>query len=162
MTRTYSPLAIVALLGITAVACRRPAPSPATDTAAASPAQNPPVTSPDSTGGLLGTEWRLELLAGSKALANVEATLTFPQVGRVAGNGSCNRFAGPVTIRADSISFGALAMTRMACANAINAQEARYAKALSEAERFEISANSLTIYSKGSRQPMVFIRTKPS
>jgi heat shock protein HslJ len=111
---------------------------------------------------LLGTEWRLEELAGAKTLGNVEATLTFPQAGRAAGNASCNRFAGPVKIHADSISFGALAMTRMACAEAINAQEARFAKALEEAERFSISGNRLSIYSKGSQQPMNFVRTKPS
>ena len=143
-------------------ACTRPPQSSTPDSTSAARAERPPVASADSSAGLLGTEWRLEELSGAKALANVEATLMFPQAGRVAGKASCNRFAGPVEVRADSITFGALVTTRMACAEAINAQEASYVRALEGAQRFTISGTRLSIYSKGYSQPMTFVRTRPS
>lgn len=149
------------LLGLSIMGCTRPRGSSGTDSGLTAQAARAPVSA-DSSRDLVGIEWRLEELGGANVLENVEATLTFPQARRVAGKGSCNRFAGPVMIRADSISFGALMMTRMACAEAINAQEARFVKALEGAERFAISANRLSIFSKGSQQPMRFVRTKPS
>ena len=47
---------------------------------------------------LVGTAWRLEDLAGGGVLDRVQATLEFPEPGRVTGLGSCNRFHGVVTV----------------------------------------------------------------
>ncbi|MGH9459880.1 MAG: YbaY family lipoprotein, partial [Vicinamibacteria bacterium] len=52
---------------------------------------------------LQGTAWRLEDLGGEGALDTVEATLEFPEAGRVAGSGSCNRFFWSVEISGESI-----------------------------------------------------------
>ena len=43
---------------------------------------------------LSNSEWLLEDLSGTGVLDNVQATLTFPEPGKVAGNVSCNRFPG--------------------------------------------------------------------
>jgi heat shock protein HslJ len=43
---------------------------------------------------LSGSEWLLEDLGGTGVLDKVPATLTFPEEGKTAGNGSCNRFFG--------------------------------------------------------------------
>jgi len=64
------------------------------------------------------------------------ATLDFPEAGKVAGNGSCNRFSGTVEIAGGAHTFGRLGSTRRACAEAIGTQEARYFQALQNAERF--------------------------
>jgi len=94
------------------------------------------VAVPDSTIiSLPGSEWRLVDLAGTPAIPDSKATLAFPEAGRVAGNGSCNRFTGSLAISGDTLKIGALASTRMACmANNVSAQEDSYLKALGAAE----------------------------
>jgi putative lipoprotein len=59
-----------------------------------------------SSGGavLLGTAWRLEDLRGMGVVDRVEATLEFPEKGKVAGKGSCNRFFGTIEISGSAIS----------------------------------------------------------
>ena len=47
---------------------------------------------------LVGSEWLLEDLVGLGVIDNIQATLTFPEARKVAGNGSCNRFFGPAEI----------------------------------------------------------------
>jgi heat shock protein HslJ len=125
-------------------ASRKP-PSPATQ------ADAPPAAI-----SLVGTEWHLEDLDGVGVLENVEATLTFPEAGKTAGNGSCNRFLGPVEIRGASIHIGPLASTRMACPDAVSNQEAKYLKALEGAERFAREGPHLMIYCKEMEKPLRF------
>ena len=72
---------------------------------------------------LKGTEWVLENLAGQGVIDSVQATLGFPELGKVVGKGSCNRFFGTVEIQGDKIKFGSLGSTRMACPEAVMKQE---------------------------------------
>ena len=113
------------------------------------------------TGGLVGTAWRLEDLAGASVVDRTEATLEFPEAGKVAGSGSCNRFFGTVVISGDSLSFGPLGSTRMSCAEAVGTQETTYLKALQDAERFTLEGSLLLISSKGMGKPLRFIRKEP-
>lgn len=105
---------------------------------------------------LTGSEWLLEDLAGSGVIDNAQATLTFPEQGRVAGRASCNRFSGSVEIGGTSIKFGPLISTRMACPEAVMNQEDKYLKALQSVDRFERNGSSLLLYSKGSDKPLRF------
>ena len=108
---------------------------------------------------LVGTEWTLQDLSGTPALPNGKATLAFPESGRVAGNGSCNRFTGSAEISGDTIKFGMLASTRMACMdNAVSSQEMEYLKALQAAKRFELKDSALLIYAEGYDKPLRFAR----
>ncbi|MGH7718283.1 MAG: YbaY family lipoprotein [Gemmatimonadaceae bacterium] len=117
---------------------------------------------PDSaSGGLVGTTWRLEDLGGTGVLDRVEATLAFPEVGKVAGSGSCNRFFGTVEISGESIRFGPLGSTRMACVEAVGIQEGKYLKALQDAARFTLDGSTLLIYSKGMEKPLRFVPKEP-
>ena len=116
-----------------------------------------PATSAPTTIDLAGTEWRREDLGGAGIIDNSQATLAFSDAGRVAGNGSCNRFMGQVTITGSSIKIGPLAGTRMACASeAVGNQEAKYLKALEGATRYEWKDPYLLIYSDGLEKPMRF------
>jgi heat shock protein HslJ len=110
-----------------------------------------------STTGLTGTKWRLEDLAVTGVVDRVQATLEFPEVGSVSGNGSCNSFHGAVTASGGAITFGPLAATRMACVEAVMHQESEYLAALQEAERFEIKAPFLYIFAAGRPKPLRFI-----
>ena len=128
---------------------------------AAPPAAATPVPTPAAAAGptLVGTAWRLEDLGGTTAIPGVEATLEFPEAGRAAGRGSCNRFFGTVEISGESIRFGPLAATKMACVDAAaNAQETKYLEALQDAERFAFDGPALLVYSRGGSAPLRFIR----
>ena len=105
---------------------------------------------------LYGTAWRLTEVNGERVLENVKATLEFVRGGKASGNSSCNRFSGPVDVVADSIHFGALISTRMACAEPIMRQESAYLEALAKAERFSREGNSMLVHVKGSAKPLRF------
>jgi heat shock protein HslJ len=141
---------LLAMITTFAVGCA-PSPPTATDAGRAQTLA--------SSAELPGTSWRLEDLSGVAALPNVEATLEFPEAGKVGGRASCNRFFGTVEISGQSIKFGPLAATKMACADdAANAQEKKYLEALQAAERFAFDGPSLLIYSKGMEKPLRFAR----
>lgn len=108
--------------------------------------------------GLTGTSWRLRDLGGTLALDDVEATLEFVETGRAAGNASCNRFTGPVTVSGTSLGFGLQAVTRKMCPEAVMRQETAYLEALRDAERYEIEGSDLYIYIAGRTRPLRFTR----
>lgn len=139
-----NPMLGMALAGCLA-GCTQRSPAPV---GAAEPA------SPD----LAGTAWRLEDLAGAGVVDRVEATLEFPETGRVAGKGSCNHFFGSVEISGASISFGQIGSTRMACVEAVMNQETTYLAALQAAERFKLEGDTLLIHARGLDRPLRFIR----
>lgn len=103
-----------------------------------------------------GTAWRLSELNGEHVLDNVKATLQFERGGKVSGNASCNRFSGTASVAADSMHFGALVSTRMACAEKVMQQERAYLDALANAERYARAGNAMLVHLKGSAKPMRF------
>jgi heat shock protein HslJ len=107
---------------------------------------------------LSGSEWLLEDLGGHGVIDNVQATLTFPEAGKVGGNGSCNRFFGPSQINGDHVKVGPLGSTRMACPEAVMKQETKYLAALQAAEHFEWKDPYLLVYCKGWEKPLRFTR----
>ena len=110
---------------------------------------------------IVNTTWLLEDLGGAGVLDRVRATLAFTEPGKVAGSGSCNRFFGSVKLSGQSIAFGQLGSTRMACVAAVAVQEAKYLKALADAERFVLDGSVLLIYARGMDKPLRFTRTTP-
>ena len=117
---------------------------------------------PTTSGNLEGSRWQLEDLAGKPVLANSQATLAFPEAGKVAGNGSCNRFTGSVEIRGSAIKFGPLAATRMMCEPDASSQETQYLKTLEGAQRFEVKDGKLYLYMSGTEKPLVLHRSQSS
>jgi heat shock protein HslJ len=111
---------------------------------------------------LSGSEWKLEELGGTGVIESVQATLSFPEAGKVTGNGSCNRFFGTAQISKDSIKFSPLGSTRMACPEELMNQETKYLGALQSAERFEWKDPYLLIYCKGFEKPLRFTRMPAS
>jgi putative lipoprotein len=113
-------------------------------------------STPGAAADLRGTEWVLEDLAGAGVVDRVQATLVFAQDGTVSGNSSCNQFSGPVTVKANEISFGGFAVTRKACVEAVMHQEQRYLDALRAVQRFEIKGSLLFLHGDGP-QPLRFV-----
>ena len=110
---------------------------------------------------LTGTQWSLEDLGGNPVITDSRATLTFPETGKVAGNGSCNRFTGAAEIAASAIKLGPLASTRMACMGEASTQETEYLKALEGAQRFEVKEGKLYLYVSGAEKPLVYRAAAP-
>jgi heat shock protein HslJ len=139
------------------------APLLATLTACAvAPPAPPTPTTPTVSAPLVGTEWRLEDISGRGVLDRVPATLGFPEVGRVAGNGSCNRFFGSVAVDQNlHIRFSQIGSTRMACPGAVGEQEGRYLAALQKVHHYELQGGQLLLYVEGENQPLRFTRTRP-
>src|SRR5215469_13719025 len=108
----------VALAGFAGVVCLMLGGCPADQ----KPAQ---ATAPSTSAAanLSGTAWTLEDLGGKPAIANSQATLAFPEAGKVAGNASCNRFTGTAEISGNAMKFGRLASTRMMCEGPASTQE---------------------------------------
>ncbi len=109
---------------------------------------------------LWGTEWRLQSLGGQPAMADVPATLAFPEAGRVGGQGSCNRFFGSVNLDGERLRFDHMGATKMACDRGAMDQENRYLAALNQAQRWERQGDSLTLHLPEGQPPLRFVRVK--
>ena len=118
------------------------------------------VTSPTPSAGLVGTRWTLEDLGGAGVIEEASATLEFPEPGKVAGSGSCNRFFGTVSIDGSAMSIRPLGTTRMACTEAVAMQEVNYIRALQSAERYVLEGTALLIYVRGMQSPLRFITAR--
>jgi len=92
-------------------------------------------------------------------IANSRATLTFPETGKAAGNGSCNQFAGSVEIGGSTIKFGPLATTRMMCEGEASRQESEYLKAVEGVRRFEVKEGKLDLFGDGPEKLLQFTET---
>jgi heat shock protein HslJ len=110
---------------------------------------------------LPGTSWVLLDIGETPAIQPGRATLSFDESSRASGDGSCNRFSGPVTITGDSLAFGPLLATKRACIEEpLNSQETRYLAALERARRYEVAGDSLLIQGADGAT-LRFIRATP-
>ena len=80
--------------------------------------------------------------------------MAFSADGTAGGDTGCNSYGGDYTVEGDTLSFGEMVSTLMACEDqAVMAQEQAYLAALQSAARFEVAADHLTIwYDEGSSQ----------
>jgi putative lipoprotein len=88
---------------------------------------------------LVGPDWVVEDIGGRGVVDRVRSSLTFTADGKVAGSGGCNRIAGSYTLAGETIGFGQMISTMMACAPAVGEQEQRFLRALGQAKRWRIT-----------------------
>ncbi|MBR0651115.1 META domain-containing protein [Roseomonas terrae] len=75
--------------------------------------------------------WVVEAIGVTRMGASPRVDITFAAEGRASGSSGCNRFTGAFTREgASGLRFGPVAGTRMACEEAIMAQEQRFHQAL--------------------------------
>lgn len=119
----------------------------------------PPAASPtpgSTAADLANTSWQLVSFGPTGALipmiAGSTISLAFSADGQATGNGGCNTYGGSYTVQGDTLVFGEIVSTLMACADqTVTDQEQQYLQALHTANRFEITADTLTIeYDNGS------------
>lgn len=106
------------------------------------------VTGSGSAGGTLaGTSWSLVEIGGAAAPTGAggrPATLIFTDSVRAGGFSGCNRAGGDYTVRGDSLRFGALIMTKMACDAGMDLERS-YAEALEATRRFRVERDVLEL-----------------
>ena len=114
-----------------------------------------PAGSSDFRAATAGAEWELRELAGQPAPTGVggrPATIRFePDTARVAGFAGCNRYFGTYTLDGTALRFGAIGMTRMACAEGMGLEQ-QLATALEATRSYTLAANQLTLV--GSNAPV--------
>lgn len=98
-----------------------------------------------------GAIWSLIELDG--AAFQADATLSFPEKGRIAGQAPCNSYSGTQTAPYPWFETGPILSTKRACSD-LNAETAFFT-ALSEMRVAEVSGNTLILSNEAGRE-MVF------
>jgi heat shock protein HslJ len=110
---------------------------------------HPANSEPEFRAAVSGVDWELVELDGKTAATGAggrRATLRFdPDTTRVGGFSGCNRFGGSYSIAGDSLHFGPIAMTRMACSAGMELESALSA-ALQATQRYELSTTQLKLF----------------
>lgn len=109
---------------------------------------------------LAGTQWRLTELNGRAPLAAGDPiTLGFESADQAGGNSGCNSYGGSYRIAGSNLTFGALASTKRACAEAgLMAQEAALLQALGAVITYELSNGQLTLKDSSGAVVLRFAR----
>lgn len=101
-----------------------------------------------STVSLEGTEWWVEDIEQAGVVDRVHTTIAFPEAGRVAGDGGCNRYMGSVEFDGAGVRFGPLAGTRKMCPPAVMDQEQRFHQAMTRVVSWELPSDTGLLHLK--------------
>lgn len=110
---------------------------------------------------LVGTAWTADDYNNGKGgfttpLTGTQLTIQFRADGNVSGSSGCNTFTGQYQTSGASLTIGALATTRMACAEPIMDQEQAYLAALAATKRYAIVGKMLTLMDAGGVRMAVY------
>ncbi len=95
---------------------------------------------------LENTSWQLVSLNGDSPVVNTAPSIAFED-GQVSGNSSCNTYGGEYKLKGDTIEFGMLMSTMMACADpAAMDQEQAFLAFLGSVERWELRDGTLLLF----------------
>lgn len=115
----------------------------------------------NSSASLAGTAWNVTAINGNPIVAGSTPSLAFDEE-QASGNGSCNSFSGQYSASGDSLSFGPLISTLMACLdNGISDQEAAYFAALAAAVKYQAQDNALHIFDKDGNEVITLEKQMP-
>jgi heat shock protein HslJ len=102
---------------------------------------------------LAGGDWLVTSLAGSPVATDGQAaSIAFTLDGKVSGSTGCNRFMGGFALTGETLTFGPLAGTRMACPEALMQQESRMFELLAAVRGFQITEAGDLVLLAGDRQ----------
>ncbi len=142
MMRTYLRLMTCACIAALALACSQPQPTPDETT---------PAGAVGTTTAIVDREWQLVAFGDGAPLGATARPVTLrldAATGRAAGYAGCNGYGGAYTLNGTGLSFGAMAMTRMACAEGM-AVEQRYAAMLPSVTTYTVRDTTLELHGAG-------------
>ncbi len=99
---------------------------------------------------LLAGDWTATTLNGSPIPQGALVTLSF-QAGNVTGNAACNSFSGSYELTGESMAFGAIRATHMACPSPLMDTEQAVFSALSAVTRFDIAEDGRLLLQSDTR-----------
>ena len=105
---------------------------------------------------LTGSEWILTALEGQPLIAEAPITAAFTEELQVGGTSGCNTYSGSYEVDGDTISFGLMATTRVACPQPIMQQETSYLTVLERTQTYAVTDDLLTLYGPGGVELAVF------
>jgi heat shock protein HslJ len=119
---------------------------------------------PGGANPLAGTKWTLISFgqpgAETSVIQGTTVTLEFDSQGQAGGSGGCNTYGVPYEVQGNSLSFGQISSTLIACVGeGIGEQEQRYFQALETASRFELDEEILLIWYRNEAEVLSYIRT---
>lgn len=146
------------LFVLVAAACARPEQATPVDSVTPAP---PTAAAPASITTITDRDWALASLGEqTNPMGNGDRPPTLRLESsslRASGFAGCNRFSGPYTLSGDSLSFGALVSTKMACAQG-NEVEVSYLAALGQVKTFTATDSVLTLRSADA--PLATLRAQ--
>jgi heat shock protein HslJ len=110
------------------------------------------------------SHWALKSIDGHPVVPHSEASVSFLPEGRLAGSASCNRYFGQFTQSESQLQVVMGGSTKMWCHSEhgdVMAQENRFLKALSAAQRVSWEGEQLLIHVADSAEPLRFVPVKP-
>lgn len=110
-------------------------------------------------------EWTAIELSGMAVAPNIaphdrQPQLVFTADGRVAGADGCNRVTGPYTVKDNTLTFGQIAGTMMACLKTDEISK-RFRAALKGTNRYSIVNDRLELHGATGKPLAVFVRRVP-
>jgi len=109
--------------------------------------------------------WKLDSIAGTQVLSGTNPTLTLTADGHANGNGGCNGFGGDYSREGDTLTFGQIVHTMMACTRPgltyeqVMGQEHRFLSALNGAVRASAPETNVLVLTTASGEALRFERT---
>ncbi len=102
--------------------------------------------------------WLAEDIRGGGVMDYLQTELVIRRDGGVSGSGGCNTIGGSAKIRGDSIRFGQIVSTMMACTPAAMNQERKFLDALKDVRSWRIDGpRQKLILSDGRGRPIVVL-----
>ncbi|HDR29235.1 META domain-containing protein [Rhodovulum sp.] len=89
--------------------------------------------------------WRIEDIGGGGIVGSSNVGIVFGRDGRVSGSGGCNRFMGGAELTGEGLRIGPVAVTMMACPEALMDQERRFFEVLDRVDRFDVTEDGALV-----------------
>lgn len=102
--------------------------------------------------------WRVIRLGDAMLPDGVTVTMVVERDGKVSGRSGCNRFSGAYTLTGEGLSFGNMAVTRMACPPPMMETEQRFLDMLKKISRATPGENAQLRLMAGDDQALVLDR----
>lgn len=110
-----------------------------------------------SSASVQGT-WKLVSYNQTPAVPDVDTSINFGSDGKLNANVGCNVLNGDYSVGGDTITFGAIASTKMFCQGAVGEQELGTLTVFQGSGSFVIDGNTLTITSADGNSSVVLER----
>lgn len=111
----------------------------------------------DFRGSVSGADWELMQLGGAPAPTGASgrrATINFDaDTAHAGGFSGCNSYGGTYTVSGDSLRFGPIIMTKMACSEGMELEQ-HLAAALDSTRRYEFTPGQLTLVGSSGQVAM--------